>query len=367
MEEPAGRPSTSSGAPTWFSVVPMPDAARSPSPGKRPSPRRAALALAGSLAFSGAGLLLLGCPSNACFLKVCHNGQCRCSLSSCGEGAAFDTNQNRCRCLKGTIPLGGLCLAPDEANAYCGVGFFYDAQAGGCAANRCRPGDEVDVSTGLCVPRDQVNQAGASAGVPVGPGEQLSCPAGQKLVVEAGKPTCVPLDQTCARDETWNGTACVKVQQCGAGAVYDTALGQCVQYAQGDDDGLRVNVQQWATSNYGPNGGAGTSAFCGSFAKKPFSFGVVEGSSAVVRVDVMLSFPNGEIGRGVVQTTPVFDASGKPVPGKGAAEVQAAASSILAPLVQGGGKASQPTASTTVKCQVRNAQKPIVVPASGGV
>lgn len=337
-------------------------------PARRRSPLVAvALRLFGSLAFAGSGALLLGCPSNTCFLKVCHNGQCRCSISSCGEGAAFDTKQNRCRCLKGTIALGGQCLEPAEANAYCGVGYFYDAQAGGCSANRCRPGDELDVSSGLCIPREQVNEAGASAGVPVGPGEQLSCPAGQKLVVEGGKATCIPLAQTCARDETWNGSACVKVQQCGAGAVYDTSLGQCVQYAQGDDEGLRVNVQSWAHSNYGPDGNAGTSAFCGSFAKKPFSFGVAAGSSAVVRVSVMLSFPQGEIARGVVQTTTAFDASDNPVPAKGAAEVQAAASSILAPLVQGGGKASQPTAQTTVKCSITNAQKPIVVPASGGV
>lgn len=314
----------------------------------------------------GVAVSVSGCPKNTCFLKICRGSadNCRCSISSCGEGAAFDTKQNRCRCLKGTIPLGGACLSQEQANAYCGPGMHFEN--GGCAQNRCRPGDELDVSSGMCIPREQVNQAGAASGVQVGAGQQLSCPQGQKLVVDGPRVACVPLEQTCARDEGWNGQACVKVQQCGTGAVFDTAKGQCVQYAQGQEGGLTVNVQQWAESNYGPNGGTGTSAFCGAFAKKPYSFGVNEGATAIVRVAVMLSFPNGEIARGVAQTTTVFDASGNPVPARGAADVDAAATAQLAPLVHGGGKAHQITATTTVKCAVVNAQKPIVIPASGG-
>ena len=80
-----------------------------------------------------------------------------------------------------------------------------------------------------------------------------------------------------------------------------------------------------------------------------------------------LSFPDGEIAKGVVQTTTVFDASGNAVPARGSAEGDTAAKGILGTLGQGGGRASAPSASTTVKCAVINAAKPQPVPAVGGI
>ncbi len=326
---------------------------------------QAGLALA--LAAGGAGVALLtGCPSNSCFLKICEGNNCRCSISSCSEGAAFDVKTNRCRCLKGFLSVAGQCLTPQAANAYCGKGHHFEN--GGCVQDRCRPGDEIDTSTGWCIPHDQVNKVASNIGVAVGQGQQLGCPAGTKLVIDGPTAACVPLSQTCARDETWNGTACVKIVQCPTGSMWDTALGRCAQYAQGTgSDELSVNVGQWAQTNYGPNNGTGTTAFCGEFAKKPWSFGVSEGNTAVVRITVMMSFPDGQIAKGVVQATSVFDNSGNPVPPKGASEVESAARSMFATLAQGGGRANAPTASTTVKCAVVNAAKPQPIPATGGL
>jgi hypothetical protein len=220
----------------------------------------------------------------------------------------------------------------------------------------------------MCIPHEQVNQVGASMGVPVGQGQKLGCPAGQRLIIDGNTAACVPIAQTCARDEAWNGTACAKVGACPTGSVWDAAKAQCVKYAQGSEgDGLTVNVNEWAQANFGPNGGLGAPGFCASFAKKPWSFGIVEGSQAMVRVTVMMSFPEGQIARGVAQTTTVFDASGNPVPAKGAAEVDASAKSVLSPLVAGGGRASAATLATTVKCLVANAAKPQAIPATGGI
>src|SRR5690242_1439116 len=56
----------------------------------------AALGLAGSFA-----TLATGCPEGVCLLKICNNGHCSCSIATCADGAGFDVNQNRCRCLKG--------------------------------------------------------------------------------------------------------------------------------------------------------------------------------------------------------------------------------------------------------------------------
>jgi len=318
-------------------------------------------ALAASLSVTA-----LGCPSNTCFLKVCRGDNCRCSISSCGDGAAFDTKQNRCRCLKSFIPLAGQCMTPEQANAYCGVGHHFEN--GGCVLNRCAPGDELDVSTGMCTPRDRVNQVATQIGVEVGAGEKLGCPPGQKLILDGQAAACVPLSQTCARDETWNGQACVKVTACPTGSVWDATLGQCVQFAQGSDaDELTVNVQQWAAANYGPNGGAGAPAFCGMFAKKPLSFGVAEGSSAMVRVSIAMSFPDLEVTKGALQATAVFEPSGGAVPAKGAAEVDRAAQTVFTTLLLGGGRASSASAGTVVRCAVVNAAKPQPVPATGGL
>ena len=320
----------------------------------------AAVALAGS-----AAITLTGCPDNACLLKVCTNGQCRCSVSTCGEGAAYDVNQSRCRCLKGFVPLAGQCLTPQAANAYCGPGWHFENF--GCARDRCKPGDEIDEATGWCIPRERVNEVGRNMGVPVGQGQQLACPAGTKLVIDGPTAACVPLAQTCARDETWNGQACVKASTCPTGAIWDPARNQCVQYAQGGGSELKVDVAQWLTANYGPNGGPGAPAFCGGFAKKPWAFGVTEGNTAFVRATITVSFENGEVARGALQSASVFDASGNAVPQKGAAEVDATAKALFAPLQQGGGRASVPSATTTVKCPVINAAKPQAVPATGGL
>jgi len=329
------------------------------------SARSASLLLLGALALA-APIVIAGCPSNACFLQICQGNHCRCSISSCGDGAAFDTKQNRCRCLKGFIPLAGQCLTPGQANAYCGVGQHFEN--GGCFVNQCGAADELDQSTGLCVPRDRVNQVASNMGVQVGAGQKLGCPAGQKLILDGSAAACVPLAQTCARDETWTGQACAKVVQCSTGQIWDPTLAQCVQYAKGSDsDELVVDVAQWAFANYGPTGGMGTSSFCSTFAKKPLSFGLVEGATSFVRVAITMSFLGGEISKGVMQTTTVFDGSGNAVPAKGGAEVEIAARGIFGTLVQGGGRASALSASTTVKCAVINASKPQPVPATGGL
>ena len=307
---------------------------------------------------------LAGCPGNTCLLKVCNGADCRCSISSCGAGAAYDTRQNRCRCVVGYLAVAGQCLTPVAANAWCGRGRHWEAA--GCAADRCRPGDELDHSTGLCMPHEQVTQVATNIGVAVGKDQKLGCPPGQELVIDGGNAACVPKAETCARDEVWNGQACAKVGQCATGASFDPALGRCVEYAQGGSGELVVDVGRWAQSSYGPNGGPGTAGFCAEFAKKPHAFGVAPGATASVRVAIMLSFPGQAIAKGALQTAAVFDASGGAVPARGAAEVDAAARSIFATLVQGGGRAANVGAATTVACAVVNASQPVAVPASGG-
>ncbi|MEZ4312431.1 MAG: hypothetical protein R3F14_30755 [Polyangiaceae bacterium] len=326
--------------------------------------------IAAPFAFLGFALsavaLLPGCPSGACLLKVCQGNNCRCSISSCQDGASFDVKRNRCTCNADRIKVAGQCMTLAQANMYCGKGRAWSQ--GGCVQLGCKPGDEIDETTGWCVSKAQVDQVAANIGVSVGQGQQLGCPPGQKLVINGQNAACVPLSQTCAPDEQWNGQACVKVADCPTGATWDPALGQCVQYAQSaGEDELKVNVGQWVQTTYGPNGGNGTPAFCNQFAKHPLSFGVPEGSQLALRITVQLSFPDNEVAKGVVQTGTVYEANNAPPPSAGSAEVDAAARGLAATLIGGGGRASSPTAATVVRCVVVNAAKPIAVPASGGI
>jgi len=309
------------------------------------------------------GTMATGCPDNFCYLKICDGrGSCSCSLSSCSEGAGFDTQQNRCRCLKGYFDVAGQCLDQQHANQYCGKGYAW-AQTG-CVKLQCNPGDTLDLGTGYCIPKAQV---AAQAGVQVGQGQKVGCPPGNTLVVDNGVAACVPNDKACAKDEVWNGTACQKNVTCATGSTWDASRQQCVAYSQSGGDTLNVDVATWAASNYGPNGGTGTPSFCSSFATKPWGFGVSEGQTAIIRVAITMTFPDEKVSQGQVITQAFYDYNSGAVPQKGASDVQAGAQSSFSALVAGGGKASQQQVQTTVKCPVVNAAKPQAVPESGGV
>ena len=304
---------------------------------------------------------LAGCPKDTCLLKVCKGNVCRCHWSTCVDGATFDTNQNRCVCVAGRFPVAGQCLTQAAADAYCGVGYRFGPQ--GCARIECGPEAQLDEATGHCVPLSQV---AGNVGVQVGQGEKLGCPPGSELVIEGNTAACVPVGQTCAPDETWDGQQCVKQGQCPTGWRYDPTLRQCIEFAKTGDDVTEVNVMQWAQSTYGPNGGQGTSTFCSKFARKPWRFGVPEEQSTLVQVEVQLGFPDQNVSAGAVVTKPSYVGVSYAVPAGGAESVQQAAQDLFTPLQMGGGKASAVQASTTVRCAVVNAAKPVAVPATGG-
>src|SRR5688500_357070 len=99
----------------------------------------AALALCAAVPFFVAPLA--GCPANQCFLEICTGKNCRCSISSCQEGAGYDTKQDRCRCLRGFFDVAGQCLTQQQANSYCGPGYAWGGvpgQRGGCQKLQCK-------------------------------------------------------------------------------------------------------------------------------------------------------------------------------------------------------------------------------------
>ena len=313
------------------------------------------------LAAAVAPVFLTGCPEGMCLLQVCTNGKCSCPINTCVEGADFDTSQNKCVCEEGRFSISGQCLDKAGADAYCGMGSTWEAT--GCKRIECSSGQEFDEASGAC---KDVAAVASNLGLEVGAGEKLSCPPGNKLVVDGDTAACVPLEQTCAADEVFDGHACVKAQQCSAGSMWDAAAKTCVKYAQGGDGGAVVQTEEWMRTNYGPNGGLGTPQFCSQFARKPMSFGVTQGQSAMLLIDVNLSFPGNQISGSTVQTSAAFQGVSVAVPPRGQDAVQTAANNILAILQRGGGKAAETSATTKVRCAVINAAPPLVVPATSG-
>jgi len=252
-----------------------------------------------------------------------------------------------------------------EADAYCGKGARYENY--GCVPIVCPPGQELDQNTGQCLAKQQVDQVAANMGVQVGENEKLGCPPGLVLVVEnAQTASCVPPENACARDEVFNGQACVKVQQCAPGWIFDAAKGTCVVVTTDDDD-YTVDLQAWTFASYGPTGGAGTPAFCSGFNKKPRTFGVMPGGSINVVVDVQVQAPGGSVGQSQVATAATVETSGSPVSAAGAAEVQQTADTLLSTLRVQRGKAKANAARTVVRCRIVNAAPPAPVPESGGL
>jgi hypothetical protein len=305
-------------------------------------------------------LLIAGCPSNTCLLTV--NG--RCTWSTCPDGADFDTRRKTCVCQPNRIVLGGGCLTYEAANRYCGKGAHFEN--GGCAPNRCPPSLEIDQDTGACITPQQATQVASNMGVQVGQNQKLGCPAGEQLVVEGAQAACVPAQQTCGRDEVWDGHACSKAVQCPPGSGFDPPSGTCIKFAGAESNQYTVDLATWVRTTYGADGGPGTPAFCGAFNKHPLAFGVGAGASIKIKIGVQVQVPGGEVARASAMTIALTDPGGKPVPTKGAQEVQQAAQATLSSLVAGGGKANVSTAATNVTCKIVNSSAPTAVTITGG-
>jgi len=306
--------------------------------------------------------LLSGCPANTCLLTV--NG--RCEWSTCPDGSEFVTARKMCVCQPDRIALGGGCLTAQAANQYCGKGAHFEN--GGCAPNRCPPGLEINQDTGYCLTPQEASQVASNMGVQVGRNQKLGCPTGEKLVVEGPQAACVPLQQTCGRDEVWDGTACRKAMQCPPGSSYDPRNSGCVKFATGaESNEYTVDLPTWVSTAYGPDGGEGASTFCGIFNKHPLAFGVRAGTKQRIKVNVTVQVPDRQIAGASATTVALTDPAGQAVPAKGAAEVQQAAASTLGSLVAGGGKASAISAGTNVSCAIVNSSAPTAVTVTGGV
>jgi hypothetical protein len=329
-------------------------------PEKRPRfvARLSALFLASVLALSALGAST-GC-GNMCLLTV--NGQCQ--YSNCGDGEAWDSARNTCVCQRDRILLGGSCMTQLQANKYCGKGGMWTPQ--GCVAKSCPTGAILDQETDQCVDKAAVDRASG-----VGAGQTLSCAQGLVLVVTEGQASCIPVSQTCQKDEYFDTTrnVCLKMPTCQTGQVFDAQVGRCVIIQappKSEGEVATVDVVQWSKANYGTNGGPGAQGLCGPLAKKPLAFAVMPGGSIRVRVTLDLSFANPSAASGQVATSGFVESTRQPVTAKGALEIQQAADTLLSSLREQKANASVPKVQTVVNCLIVNGAAPVTVPTSGG-
>lgn len=304
--------------------------------------------------------LLAGCPPGLCLVEV--NG--RCEVSTCGHGQVFNDQRKTCVCASNRIPVGSGCLTQYEAKQYCGKGAFWGPK--GCEPIQCRAGDILEQDTEMCVPKSTIDkQAG------VGPGQTLACAQGTVLVINQGQGSCVPVEQSCTRDEYYdpNARACAKLPTCPTGFEFDPVARQCIQITQQPgkgDDRSTVQIPPWAQATYGIHNGQGSQGLCGPLARKPLSFGVLPGGSVRLVISLGLNFPGGLTDNAAVQTQGIVEASGQPVTAKGAQELQATADGLLSGLRAQQAHAKPPQHALTVKCLIVNAAPPQTVPSTGG-
>lgn len=306
---------------------------------------------------------LLGCPAGVCLVKTNINGRWTCPVSTCAEGSDYDVERNQCACIAGFFSVQGQCLTQAKADQFCGKGNAWVQT--GCVGKTCAAGQKLDEGSGEC--KDAAALASA-VGVALKEGETLGCPEGQRLVSEGNVAACVPISETCAPDERFDGTRCVKTKACATGSAVDPSSGECVVFGTSSSSSYLVDTKAWADANYGKDGAPGTSGFCGGFARRPWAFGIQEGQSATVRVSLRIAFAEGSIGAGIVQASPSYVHDPKlAVPQTGVDAVAVTARDILDRLKTGGGAAKPDHLEFSVTCAVVNAAKPAAVPAVGGV
>ena len=320
-----------------------------------------------NLAFVAALVVLIPAMSGCgvCLVKMCRGySNCRCTWDTCPSGTYFDDDSDTCVCTNGRVMVNSSCMTQDEANVWCGRGMKYDSSR--CVAITCAAGMELDITTGQCLTRAQLNQVAQNMGIQVQAGETIGCKDGEELVVYGGQASCIPPESACTRGQTWNGKACVQTPQCPAGSLLSTQTGTCIQVSTSNSE-YTTDLLAWTAATYGTNGGNGTASFCSGFNKKPTVFGVGPGGSVRVLVDVTVQAPSRSAGGAYAETRGRVEASRAAFSQKGAEEIQRAAEELLVGLHTQGGKVTVNTAQTTVRCLIVNSARPVAIPESGGL
>lgn len=255
---------------------------------------------------------------------------------ACPRDSVVDAS-GRCACRSGDLPVLGACLPPAVADAYCGRAGR--ASADGCTFVACATEEALDSDTG-CVPIASLEHGGASA-----------CPPGTALVVASGRTACVAPDVVCPRGSGARGASCVRPPRCPAGTL--GSGGACRPIVVRRHAGTPVvDVAAWASIVLGIDGGPGSPDLCRPLQAHPAAFGVDQGESLVVEVQVALTAPDEDITRVVSEVEVRARAQGRSLPPGAAPLVQAVVGSLLEPLRGLGGQVLATRTAGTFRCTI---------------
>jgi hypothetical protein len=221
-------------------------------------------------------------------------------------------------CPPGAFPLGGACLADDDARRYCEKTALPSAApgAGGCEERTCDEGAPVDERTGDCVPTRVLRAIAELHHVKLKEDAGVGCAMPEAGVrVEGESAACLARASTCGRGARWvagGGAgdagvgACLPDPGCPAGSLPDTSKPErpCVAVltrprvaSGGGEAEARLDVGAWIRLALGNDGGEGTPAVCAPLQRRPWRAKVGLRSTAVIEVRVDLLFPDNDVSR----------------------------------------------------------------------
>ena len=331
-----------------------------------PSPRSLTVA-ARLLGAASLALLLVGttgCPNGKCWVRFqqVENGQVKsdeCLVDTCPKNSGYDNGKSACVCKTNFVTFGGACKTLVEANASCAKGYVYSNSA--CVAQSCPAGQVMNAASGGCENKTQTDAVvAANAGVSIGQGQSIGCPAGQTYVVNGREGACVPNELTCGEGTRFENGACVATN-CPAGTVFVAASNQCQKIG---NDASSFSVQVKLDSEM-------SQAFCAPHARNPAGFHVPPGGALTIKVSVTITVPGNQIDQAqlaAVHTTNLGGAELTPALYPEVTNIDRHVSEgVINDIRALGGKSLETQATAEVTCTIKRAPIQVIETKGGGV
>ena len=250
------------------------------------------------------------------------------------------------------------CVSLEDAEAFCGKGATW--KEGGCRARKCGRDEALDIASGACAPLRALSE---KQGIALLEDEVLACPNEGSLVVADGMATCIARDAACGRGGYLRGDgACDPLPSCEKGAVRDLTRHRCTPVLARGGEGEILDVGTWTRIVFGADGGAASPYLCAAIARRPGVFGLPPRGTTTLRIAIDMTFPDNDLSQARARAI-ATDAAGAPLMGTAAvALLDAAIGALVTPLRRVRGVANASSATTSVRCVVRNVASPQAAP-----
>jgi hypothetical protein len=256
---------------------------------------------------------------------------------ACRPAASATDDARACR--SDDVVVRGACVRGAQADRYCGDAARWSAEAGACVPRTCDEGQLLDEATGECLGARALRAIGERQHVLVGPEQHLGCRDGTRLRIAAGNARCVastsppPAGRACGPGELRAASGCVRVAR----------------------EGGRTDVAAWATAVLG-SGTASPVELCARATLDPAPYGLLNGQSLTVELDVALVYPDNDVRAVYAHVTPT-----RQIPAAALARIVAVVDAEVELLRALGGTAEVASDARHVVCAVQAGTSPLPV------